>query len=194
MKLLIEDKEYDIKDITIDDYEFFVNNPKIDDITFVQKLTKAPIEDLKKAKYSQIKFIANMLKTNMGKLTDKGQLDLVCEIDGVKYGLMKPSELSYEEWINLEVFMAEKPLNLALISTHLYKPLKNDKEGNDRELIDYDLTECKGREELFAQKMPIKRILSAFFFIATFAQILTERFLDYTTDKKKMKKRTIKMK
>jgi len=183
MKLVIGKTEYDVKPITIGDYEYFTENTEVDDLTLIDRLTTAPLDELKKAKFSQIKFISKLLRSRLDEGVNKSSLDLVCEIDGVKYGLIKPSELSYEEWVNLEVFMSEKPLNIGLISTHLYKPLKNDKMGDERELIDYDLNECKSRIELFKEKMPMGRILAAFFFIAIFVQKLTERFLDYTEQK-----------
>jgi hypothetical protein len=186
MKLVIDNKEYPIKPISIADYEYFTDNQgEIDDLDLVHRFTDCSIEELKKAKYSDIKFIAKMIMGRFGSDEDKGKLDLVFELDGIRYGLIKPSELSYEEWVNLEVFMAQDPIDLSLISTHLYKPLKSDKIGDERELIPYDLNECQSRIELFREKVPMSRVVAAFFFIATFVQKLTESFLASTEAKMK---------
>jgi len=133
-----------------------------------------------------------MIRSSFGAESDKGKLELTFELEGVRYGLYKPSELTYEEWVNLEVFMAQNPIDLGLIATHLYKPLKSDKTGEERELIDYDLNECQSRIELFKTKVPMSILLSAFFFTAIFVQKLTESFLDYTENKKKMKEQNKK--
>lgn len=188
MKLVIDKMEYPVKPITIGEYEYFTTNEgKVDDLELVHRFTDCPMDELKKAKFADIKFIASMIRSSFGSESDKGKLDLVFEMDGVKYGLMKPSELSYEEWVNLEVFFSQEPIDIGLISTHLYKPLKSDKMGEERELIDYDLNECQSRVELFKEKVPMSIILSAFFFIAIFVQQLTTSFLDYTENQKKDK-------
>jgi len=177
MKLVVGKKEYPVKPITINDYDFFSTNPELGDLELVSRFTDCPTSELKTANFQQIKFAAKMIKSSFGAEDDKSPLQLVFELEGVKYGLIKPSELSYEEWVNLEVFMAQSPLNLGLLATHLYKPLKSDKIGDERELIDYDLSECQSRIELFKEKLPMSIIISAFFFIATFVQKLTESFL-----------------
>jgi len=185
MKLVVGKKEYPIKPITIADYEYYTDNTEVDDITLLTRFTDCPVDDLKKANYQQIKFAARMIRSSFGAESDKGKLELVFELDGIRYGLYKPSELTYEEWVNLEVFMAQTPIDLGLIATHLYKPLKSDKTGEERELIDYDLSECQSRIELFKTKVPMSIILSAFFFTAIFVQKLTESFLDYTENENK---------
>lgn len=186
MKLVVGKKEYPIKPITIADYEYYSENPEIDDISLLVRFTDCPPDELKKANYQQVRFAAKMVRSSFGAESDKGKLELVFELDGVRYGLYKPSELTYEEWVNLEVFMSQTPIDLGLIATHLYKPLKSEKGGDERELIDYDLTECQSRVELFKTKVPMSIILSAFFFTAIFVQKLTESFLDYTENKNKM--------
>ncbi len=96
-------------------------------------MTGAPLEEVKQAPFTQVSFVAKMLMTEWQ--TTETPLQIVVDFKGKKYGLIKPSQLSYEEWINLEVFMAESPLDLVKLSTHLYKPLSSNKEGEDRELI-----------------------------------------------------------
>lgn len=188
MKLEVDGIDYLVKPLTIETYEFFTENENIDDITLVSKFTDCNPELLKRAKFTDIKFVSNMIRGSFGQMNDKSKLEMNFEVDGVRYGLLKPSELTYEEWVNLEVFMSKTPIDLGLISTHLYKPLKNDKLGEERELIDYDLEECRSRVELFRTQVPLSIFLSAFFFIAIFVQKLTEGLLDSTENKMNQKK------
>jgi hypothetical protein len=87
--------------------------------------------------------------------------------------------MSYEEWINMEVFMAQKPVNLIKLATHLYRPVVGDKYGEDRQLIPYDLAECEARENEF-RAFPVNVALSALFFLTSFAKTLTDDFLSST--------------
>jgi hypothetical protein len=128
-----------------------------------------------------------MIRSSYGSDTDALPLALTIKINDKYYGLIRPSELSYEEWINLEVFMGEKPLDLLKIATHIYKPLKNEKIGEDRELIDYDLGECLSRQEEF-RNMNMGHLTSSLFFLTTFVEKLTESLLGSL--EKKMKENT----
>jgi len=138
-------------------------------------MTGAPIEEVRQAPFADVKFVAQFLMTEWN-TTETSPLNLVVDFKGVKYGLIKPSQMSYEEWINLEVFMAESPLDLVKLATHLYKPLSNDKIGDDRELIPYSMDECLSRQNDFKQ-FPITWLFSALFFLTTFVQELTKAYL-----------------
>jgi len=178
MKLVIGENEYQINPLTLEDYNFYTSSEgsKIKDIDLIVRFTNAPKKELMKQPFHKINFIASMIRSSWGADDDTGTLDLVYTHNGKKYGLIKPSELTFEEWINLEVFMGQSPLNLPLLATHLYKPLKSDKVGDDRELIDYDLSECESRyNEFLSFPMPV--FTSSLFFLATFAQKYTENLL-----------------
>jgi len=193
MKLVIGKKEYEVKPLSIVNYEYFLDNKDVDDLELIQRFTECPLEELKKVEITKLKFISKMLTGELGGVSKTEPLHLTTNFNGKNYGLIKPSELTYEEWVNLEVFMSETPLNLPLLATHFYKPLKSDKVGEERELIDYDLSECNSRVEEF-KDFPIKVLLSGFFFIGTFAEILTESFHASTITKMKNKKKQLKMK
>lgn len=186
MKLVIEDNEYSIKPFTIRDYLELKDNDlsKMGDLMVLERFTTAPVEELKKIPYAKVKFIASMIRSSYGGETDALPLALTLKIKDKLYGLIKPSELSYEEWINLEVFMSETPLDVLKIATHIYKPLKSEKIGEDRELISYDLNECLSRQEDF-KDMYMGNLISALFFLTTFVEKLTESLLDYTENKMK---------
>ena len=170
MKVVLGKKEYGILPITIEQYELLKDNKDIKAAELITMMTGAPIEEIRQAPFTQVSFISKMLMTEWSN-TDTTPLNLVVDFKGVKYGLIKPSQLSYEEWINLEVFMAESPLDLTKLAVHLYKPLSSDKIGENRELIPYSLDECMGRVNDFRQ-FPITHLFSALFFLTTFVQEL----------------------
>ena len=170
MKVVLGKKEYGILPITIEQYELLKDNNDIKPTELITMMTGAPIEEVKQAPFAQVSFVAKMLMTEWSN-TETTPLNLVVDFKGVKYGLIKPAELSYEEWINLEVFMAESPLDLVKLAVHLYKPLLNDKIGEDRELIPYSMDECLSRQNDFKQ-FPITSLFSSLFFLTTFVQEL----------------------
>jgi hypothetical protein len=169
MKVVLGKKEYGILPITIEQYELLKTNPDIKATELITMLTGAPLEEVKQAPFTQVSFVAKYLMNDWQ--TTETPLQLVVDFKGVKYGLIRPSQLSYEEWINLEVFMAESPLDLVKMATHLYKPLLNEKVGEDRELIPYSLDECIARQNDF-KHFPIAWVFGALFFLTTFAQEL----------------------
>jgi len=170
MKVVLGKKEYGILPITIEQYELLKDNNDIKAEEIITMMTGAPIEEVKQAPFTQVSFVSKMLMTEWDK-TETTPLNLVVDFKGVKYGLVRPSQLSYEEWINLEVFMAESPLDLTKLATHLYKPLSSNKIGEDRELIPYSMDECLSRQNDFKQ-FPITWLFSSLFFLTTFAQEL----------------------
>ena len=174
MKVVLGKKEYGVLPITIEQYELLKTNPDIKATELITMMTGAPLEEVKQAPFTQVSFVAKYLMTEWQ--TTETPLQIVVDFKGKKYGLIKPSQLSYEEWINLEVFMAESPLDLVKLSTHLYKPLMNEKVGEDRELIPYSLDECMGRQNDFKQ-FPIAWVFGALFFLTIFVQELTKASL-----------------
>jgi hypothetical protein len=185
MEIVLGKKTYEVKPVTIRQYQQLEQNPQVNDIDIIHMFTGARKEDIIKAPMASVKFVANVLRSDWGAELDKSPLELTLEFNGKNYGLIIPSQISYGEWINLEVFMARSPMDVVLLATHLYRPLASEKFGEDRELIDYDLGECQSRMEEFMD-FPIRSVLSALFFLTTFAQELTKSSL--SSMEKKMTK------
>lgn len=182
MKLVLDKQEYDVMPITIRQYMEMDKIGDMSDIDLIHYFTGAPKKDIIEAPFQQVKFIAGVLKSEFGASEDLSKLNLVYEFNGKRYGLIRPSQISYGEWINYEVFLAQKPVNIPLLATHLYRPCVDDKIGDERELIKYDLKECQDRIEEFMD-FPVSVVLSALFFLTTFAQKLTENSLSYSETK-----------
>ena len=184
MDIVLGKKTFKVKPITIRQYKQLEENAKISDIDIIHMFTDAPKIDIIKAPMGDVKFVANVLRSDWGAELDKSPLELTLEFNGKEYGLIIPSKITYGEWINLEVFMSRSPVDIVLLATHLYRPLASQKYGEDRELIEYDLGECQSRMEEFMD-FPIKSVLSALFFLTTFAQELTKSSLSSMENKMK---------
>lgn len=192
MKVIFDQKEYEIRSLTIEQYSAIKENPNITDPQLIHLLTEIPVTEIMQAPMTDVKFVAQMIMGVFSNATEASELPLVIDIDGVKYGLMKPSKLSYEEWINMEVFFSQSPLDLARLATHFYRPLANDKIGDERELIKYSFDECQSREELFRKKFKMSWLMAAVFFLQTFVKILIEDFQSSIPNKKeKQMKKTL---
>jgi hypothetical protein len=183
MKVVLNEIDYNIKPLTIEQYLALKDNKEINEVEIIAMMTGAPVQLIKQAPMAEVKFVSKMLMSELASSEDLSPLVLDLEFKGVEYGLIKPSRMSYEEWINMEVFMAQKPVNLLKLATHLYRPLKSKKYGEDRELVPYNLDECTQREEEF-KSFPVNICMSALFFLTTFAKTLTEDFLSSTLNKK----------
>ena len=177
MKIQIGDTDYSVRDLTILQYETLKDREDISDIDFICLMTGVDKNIIKQTKMKDIIFVSNFLRSEVVFQDEVGELELTLEIDGTLYGLIKPSELTFDEFINLEIFMAEKPLDLPKIATHLYRPLKDEYIGEKRNLVDYDLQSCLDRSETFKKNFPIKKLMSALFFLISFGKILTEDLL-----------------
>jgi hypothetical protein len=193
MKVVLDKKEYLVKSLTIEQYELLQTNKELKDYELIHLLTGAPVDEIKSAPFSDVKFVSKMLMSDWAAQDDIEPLHQVVVFNEKKYGLIIPSKISYEEWINLEVFMAEKPLNLVKLATHLYKPITSNKYGDNRELISYSLDECASREHEF-RKFPVKSVLSALFFLAVFGEKLMETILSSMENKTNEMKQEIEKK
>lgn len=184
MEIVLGKKTYVVKPITIRQYKQLETNPQINDVDLIHMLTGAPVKEIIKAPMAEVKFVASVLRSEWGAELDTTPLELTKEFNGKLYGLIIPSQITYGEWINLEVFMARSPVDIVLLATHLYRPLASDKIGDERELIEYDLSECQSRMEEFMD-FPVNSVMSALFFLTTFAQELTKSSLSSMETKMK---------
>ncbi len=176
MKIVFDGVDYDIKPLTIVQYQTIMDNPNINDVDIISLFTEIPRQEILKAPFADVKFVAQALRGDWAGMDSDLPLQLTYTFEGEHYGLIIPSKLSFEEWINLEVFFTQSPLNLPLLAAHFYKPLASTKQGEDRELQPYSLQECMTRASQF-QRFPIKVFLPALFFFVSFLQELTTNTL-----------------
>jgi len=176
MNIVLDNVEYPIKDLTLEQYDIVKQSDKLGDAQVISLFTGIAIADIKQAPFTDVKFVANMLRNHLLDLEDQRPLELTYTHKGKNYGLIIPTRMSFEEWINMEVFMAQKPLDLPLIAAHLYKPLKEG-QGQDRVLEKYDMTECQNRAQEDFKDFPISVFVSALFFFSSFVMEYTKSSL-----------------
>lgn len=188
MNVVVNDRDYKIKELGLDKYEFLMKIDDMKDPQVISFLTDAPIEEVKKYPFNNVSFISNMIKNEYFNLYSNTPLELTYTHRGIHYGLIIPSKISFAEWINLEVFMASEPINLHLLAAHLYKPLVSSKQGNDREILEYSLQECEERSKGDFTDFPIRIFNSALFFFTTFVMEYTKLTLSFMETKQTEKK------
>lgn len=198
MRVVVSDREYNIKELGLDKYDFLMKIEEMKDPQVIAFLTDAPIEEVKKYPFNNVSFISGMIKNHYYDLYSNTPLELTYTHKGVNYGLIIPSKITFAEWINLEVYMATEPINLPLIAAHLYKPLVGTKQGDDRELMEYSVKECEERSKGDFTDFPIRIFNSALFFFTTFVMEYTKLTLSFMetqqTGKKARKPRERKVK
>jgi hypothetical protein len=177
MRVVLDDKDYDLIEIGLDKYDFLQKLEDMKPPQVISFLTNAPLEEVKKAPFADVKFVSDVVKSKFYEMYNETPLELTYTHHGVNYGLMIPSKISFEEWVNLEIFMASQPLDLPLIAAHLYKPLRSDNQGHERELWDYSLDECERRAKNEFKDFPIRIFNSALFFFTTFVMEYTKNIL-----------------
>jgi len=177
MRVVLDDKDYDLIEIGLDKYDFLQKLEDMKPAQVISFLTNAPLEEVKKAPFADVKFVSDVVKSKFYEMYNETPLELTYTHHGVNYGLMIPSKISFEEWVNLEIFMASQPLDLPLIAAHLYKPLRSDNQGHERELWDYSLDECERRAKNEFKDFPIRIFNSALFFFTTFVMEYTKNIL-----------------
>lgn len=190
MKIVIDDVDYPVKEMGIEQYQSIINNDNIGDLDLVSLFVDVDKDILKTASFQDLKFVASMLRYRIKEDSMESPLNLTYRFKDKDYGLILPTKISYEEWINLEVFLAKNPMDMKLIAAHLYKPLVSG-DGDDRVLEDYSMEECIKRSKEWGD-FPMSIFVSALFFLGLFSQILTQNILSSLEMKMTENKKGIK--
>lgn len=169
MNVVLDGVDYEVRDITLDQYELVKQIDKMGDPQVITLFTGIPVDDVKQAPFPDVKFVANMLRNHILELQNEAPLHLTYTHKGKNYGLIIPSRISFEEWVNLEVFSTKKPMDLPLMAAHLYKPLVEGTNGDTRQLEKYSLDECQQRAQEDFKDFPLRVFSSALFFLISFA-------------------------
>jgi hypothetical protein len=175
MKIVIDEIDYPVKEMGIDQYQAILSNENIGDLDLISLFVDVEKSILKRASFQNLKFVASMLRHRIKEDDMESPLNLTYRFKGKDYGLIIPQKISYEEWVNLEVFLAKNPIDMKLIAAHLYKPLVSG-DGDDRVLEDYSMEECIKRSKMWGD-FPMSIFVSALFFLGLFSQILTQNIL-----------------
>ena len=186
MKVLLGDKEYELDGITIDQYEKVKNfEGDMTDADFISILTGIEKKEIREATIQQINFVSKFLNTYYQQQTDRTPLKQLIRYKDNVLGLQKPSTMSWGCFSDLEVLTSQKPLNLRLIASILYRPCETyNIETLSSKLIKYNYEECMERSEQMGD-FKIGDVLSSLFFFIKFGKIHIDKQADYMEKQKK---------
>jgi len=189
MKILLDEKEYELGDLTLSQYmkvkEIQASSQKLSDAEFISLLTNIPLEEIREATIPQINFVSKVLNSWFSNLTTKQPLKQLINYKGQMLGLTQPSQMSWGEWTDLEVLTSQETLNLKHLAAILYRPCERfNVETLERKIVKYNYQECVDRSKDM-EDFPIGDIYSAVFFFIKYAQTLTNKHQNSLEDKKK---------
>lgn len=189
IKIQLDNTDYDIKGVTLNQYEKVQQKSKdgkMEDDDFISLMTGIDRKKIRQATMQQIKFVAKVLDNYLNNQSNQNLRPLILTGKEV-LGLINPSQMSYGEFVDLETLMSMQPRNLKHIAAILYRPTVNyDKETNERTLVKYDYEECEKRQEQMGELF-LSDILAGLFFLTKFNQILVDDSLSSLENKMKMK-------
>jgi len=196
MKILLDEKEYELGDLTLSQYmkvkEIQSSGQNISDAEFISLLTNIPLEEIRQATIPQINFVSKVLNSWFSNLTTKQPLKQIINYNGEMLGLTQPSTMTYGEWTDLEVLTSQEKLNLKHLAAILYRPCETfNVETLERKIVKYNYDECMERSKDM-DDFPIGDIYSAIFFFMKYAQLLTDKHQNSLEDKRKTMKELLR--
>ena len=189
MKILLDEKEYELGDLTLSQYmkvkEIQSSGKTLSDAEFIALLTNIPLEEIRQATIQQINFVSKVLNSWFSNLTTKQPLKQIINYNGEMLGLTQPSTMTYGEWTDLEVLTSQEKLNLKHLAAILYRPCETFNVNTlERKIVKYNYDECVERSKDM-EDFPIGDIYSAVFFFTKYAQLLTNNHRNSLGDKRK---------
>ena len=196
MKILLDEKEYELGDLTLSQYmkvkDIQSSGQNISDAEFISLLTNIPLEEIRQATIPQINFVSKVLNSWFSNLTTKQPLKQIINYNGEMLGLTQPSTMTYGEWTDLEVLTSQEKLNLKHLAAILYRPCETfNVETLERKIVKYNYDECMERSKDM-DDFPIGDIYSAIFFFMKYAQLLTDKHQNSLEDKRKTMKELLR--
>ena len=190
MKILLDDKEYELGQVTLSQYlkvkELNKTGGNMSDAEFISFMTGIPLDDIRQATIPQIGFVAKTIDVWFQNTSKTDTLKQLINYKGEMLGLLSPSQMTYGEWTDLEVLFAQPERNYQHIAAILYRPCETfNVETLDKKIVKYNYEECLERSKEMGD-LPISDILSAIFFLIMYAEKLTNKRLSSLEAKMKM--------
>ena len=194
IKVQLGETDYEINGLTIDQWEE-INKWQEEETNWtnsdlISLILNVETDTIRQATIQQINFVGNFLQQFVIDKSQKGPLKKLIKYGDQMLGLLKPSNLTYGEYVDLETLMALKPLNLKHISAILYRPtLEHNEETGESKIVPYNYEECVTRSEEMGD-MFMADVMGAIFFLVKYNQQLVEDIHEYTVNQ--LKKETEK--
>ena len=189
IKVQLGETDYEINGLTIDQWEE-INKWQEEETNWtnsdlISLILNVETDTIRQATIQQINFVGNFLQQFVIDKSQKGPLKKLIKYGDQVLGLLKPSNLTYGEYVDLETLMALKPLNLKHISAILYRPtLEHNEETGESKIVPYNYEECVTRSEEMGD-MFMADAMSAIFFLVKYNQQLVEDIHEYTVNQLK---------
>ena len=189
IKVQLGETDYEINGLTIDQWEE-INKWQEEERPWtnsdlISLILNVETDTIRQATIQQINFVGNFLQQFVIDKSQKGPLKKLIKYGDQMLGLLKPSNLTYGEYVDLETLMALKPLNLKHISAILYRPtLEHNEETGESKIVPYNYEECVTRSEEMGD-MFMADAMSAIFFLVKYNQQLVEDIHEYTVNQLK---------
>ena len=189
IKVQLGETDYEINGLTIDQWEE-INKWQEEETNWtnsdlISLILNVETDTIRQATIQQINFVGNFLQQFVIDKSQKGPLKKLIKYGDQVLGLLKPSNLTYGEYVDLETLMALKPLNLKHISAILYRPtLEHNEETGESKIVPYNYEECVTRSEEMGD-MFMADIMAAIFFLVKYNQQLVEDIHEYTVNQLK---------
>lgn len=189
MKILLDEKEYELGELTLNQWnkikEVNKSDKKLSDPEFISLMTGIPVEEIRQATIPQIGFVSKVLNTWFTNTPKQTPLKQLISYKDQMLGLTSPSQMSWGEWTDLEVLFAQEEKNLKHIAAILYRPCETYNVNTlEKKIVKYDYEECLERSKDMGD-FPMGDVYSAVFFFMKYAQLLTNRHKDSMEAKKK---------
>ena len=139
----------------------------------INLMTDCPIEDLLKADYEQVNYLAALILSLVPTEKEQPFIDRF-EINGIHYGFFPNwQDLTFAEFIDMDT-LSTKPTNELLDNLHIlaaimYRPIDHQITEHNFLIEEYDVKTMIPRSELFKKKLDIRVILGASVFFYKFA-------------------------
>ena len=93
----------------------------------------------------------------------------VINIDGIEYGLIKFSDMTGGEWVDMEGYLEDSIVNLHKIVALFYRPILTTLNDGSLILEDYDTKTANARAELFKEKLNVEDVYGVVVFFCNIA-------------------------
>jgi hypothetical protein len=140
----------------------------------INLITDAPLENLLKADYEEINYVAAYI-LSLIPMDKKPKFVDRFELDGIHYGFFPNwRDLTFAEFVDMDT-ISTKPVNdlldlLHILAAIMYRPIEHEITEHNFIIEEYDLEKMKKRAELFKKKLDVRYVLGAQTFFINFAK------------------------
>lgn len=137
-------------------------------LEIISILVNEDIEDIRSYDIKSISSISHHLSW-VEKLPNENKQKDTISIDGIDYGLIKFSDMTGGEWIDMEGYLEDSITNLHKIVALFYRPILTILNDGSLILEDYDTKTASARAELFKEKLNVEDVYGVIVFFCNIA-------------------------